>query len=263
MKRQIKSAQRKDPPYEEHEIIEAVIRCTTAGTQLRRFFETSPDLKLDEIVEHLEAHFLELEGKDLVTQLSKLRQNKGENAHDFLLRGFELKHRILKENSVSEEFVQDMLLGTLETGFASESIRNRMRRHLEDPMITEAKLSKAVSRAMKSCKDTESKFEEDSNKRTSARVNQIEVDGDAVAQLVAEVKCIKIDVADVKEMKADIAELKERSFNKDNTKGSKVEYGCENCKASGLKKRCTHCYTCGKDNHRFFECPDKDKRNKR
>ena len=61
--RQIKVARRKDPPYDEDEIVEAVIRSVSAGSRLRQYLESSPNLTLDLLKESLSSWYVEADEK--------------------------------------------------------------------------------------------------------------------------------------------------------------------------------------------------------
>ena len=39
--------------------------------------------------------------------------------------------------------------------------------------------------------------------------------------------------------------------------GEKKEYGCESCCVAGKGRSCTHCFYCGKGDHRYATCPEK------
>lgn len=227
MKRQIDAAREKEPPYEDKEIVEAVIRSVTAGTQLRTFLESSSNLTLDRLIDTLKSYFLEADGKDLLQQLATLRQETGEDAQIFLMRGLELKHRILLERSTGKKslscvVVQDMLLQSLETGFAGESMRSRMRPHLQDTSISEEMLMKEVSLAMKSERDRKSKFD----KRSAARINKVETatnvsagkgesqsDGNVTQSLLDEERSLRAELAELKIQVNSNSQVKEVGYN--------------------------------------------------
>ena len=41
----------------------------------------------------------------------------------------------------------------------------------------------------------------------------------------------------------------------------RIEYGCKDCKSKGTQKQCSHCFICGKADHRVETCPDNKKLN--
>ena len=171
LKRQIRAAKNKDPPYEDSDIVQAVIDSVTAGTKLRRLLETSEDMTLDELLEELKPVLQDSTGKDLLRDLQTLRQESASTAQDFVMDGCELKNRIVKEKIVNEEVAQEILLETLETGFASESVRNYMRPYLHGD-ISRSELLTATKRAMRADVERKTKF----GGKSVARVNELETD---------------------------------------------------------------------------------------
>ena len=214
LRRQIKAAQNKDPPYEENEIVQAVIDSVTAGTKLRRMLETSEEMSLDELLEELKPILQESTGKDLLLDLQNLRQESGD-AQEFVMDGCELKNRIIKENIVSMSVAQEMLLETLETGFASEHVRNFMRPYLQGDISRSALLA-AVKKAMRSDTEHRKKFEN----RRSARVNEVEVEScqhnGEKHLLHKQTKLLQKQTDELLDIRADIEELKVRSYSINN-----------------------------------------------
>ena len=206
LKRQIVAARQKDPPYEDSEIVEAVIRSVTAGTHLRRFLETAPNLTLDLLVETLGSWYIEADEKDLLHELTTLRQKNDEDAQTFVMRGLDITHQIRSKKSsskkISKSMVNEMLLESLETGFTSETMRNRMRPFLQDPSLDEKDLLRAVARAVKAERDRKSKFE----KRT-VKVNEISQpeDDDDVVMLDDNASVTKALIAEVRRFRGDLA----------------------------------------------------------
>lgn len=208
LKRQVDIARRKDPPYEDKEIYDAVLKSVTGGSRLRRLLEVCPgEQSLDSLMKKLKACSHQWDGKDLLQQLSTLRQDsaKDEDALEFVMRGLELHHRIIQERTISAEVAQEILLESLETGFSNENIRNRMRPYLSNKSISEEELLEEVSRSMKVEQDRKLKFEKKSSARDS-RVNEFDVDTDMdVCQrngpthmLLSELKSIRAEVSELR-----------------------------------------------------------------
>ena len=135
LKRLIDQAVAKDPPYEDDEIIEATIRSITAGTELRKFLEGTPGLTLELLMESLRSFYMEPEEKDLIHDLSNLKQGNDEDPQRFVMRGIDIYHQfnVKEKRRMSESMAFELLLEGLETGFTSENIRIRMRPYLEEP----------------------------------------------------------------------------------------------------------------------------------
>ena len=271
--RQIEAAKDKDPPYSESDIIEGVIRATTAGTQLRTFLESfkKDSLDLDRLIEILESYYLEADSKDLLRQLATLKQEQSEDAQSFVMRGLELMHLILSEKkggkkSFDQSTVEEILRESLDTGFVSDSIRTQLHSYLQgSKTFSEVELMRKVSIAMKSERDRKSKFEP-KKKVTWGNVKEVKVD-------VEEETRQSIDKSNnsgklefsavtslINEMRAEVAELRtefrsSKDFrNKDGFRPYRIQYGCNSCKAKNVARSCRHCFKCGDDDHKAQDC---------
>ena len=277
LQKQVSRAMERDPPYDEREIIDAVINTVTAGSKLRKFLDNSPDMSLGELMAELKSILDDADGKVLLRQLQNLKQDPSDDAQQFVLEAYNLKKQLVAKKILSEEMAQEILLESLETGFMSESVRNSMRPFLRDQSITERKVLEEVKHAMKVEGDTKSKFD-----KKTARVNELETNSkDFILQ--QQQMLLQKQSDELAETKATVAELKFKvENNKNNTppdnttfnsnnindvntnsscickqRQKKVEWACDNCIASGTKKRCSHCFQCGADDHKAQDCPKK------
>ena len=251
LKRQIDKALKKEPPYEEDEVCEAALRTVTAGTELRTFLDGVPELTLDLLIETLRSYYSEPEEKDLLNDLNKLRQGHHEDAQVFVMRGINLVHQFSskKKTRMNEEMAFEILLDSLETGFENDTVRSHMRPYLKDPTASESTLLDAIKRVKKTEKDRKDKFP----KGPTARMNEVSVDDGLLASLVAKVEVLDVNVDEIKQY------IGTKDTNSDDKGNKKIIYGCKDCKSKGQSNRCTHCFRCGKDTHKSFECPEKDK----
>lgn len=263
LKRAIDKAIKKEPPYEEEDIVEAALKSITAGTDLRKFLDGTPDLTLDLLIESLRSFYMEPDEKDLMRNLTKLRQGREEDAQRFVMRGLDLVHQFgsKKKSRVSESMAYEMLLESLETGFLNDNITHRMLPYLQNHKTSEKELLSAIKRAKKSEIDRKSKFD-----TRSARVNEVFVEDDrAIAAVLAKVEGIGADVAEVKQFVGNVKQQQlEGDQDKENTDPAdkpKVIYGCKSCKAKGINRNCKHCFICEKDTHKAENCPDKKSSN--
>ena len=242
---------------------------------------------LDDLMDKLESILKDTNGKSLVFILRNLKQEPGDDAQDLVIEAHLLKNRIVEERIVSEEMAQEILLETLESGFASEFIQNRMRPFLRDMQVTEKTLLKEVKLAMKAERDRLGKF--NSKPKSYARVNELDAESSSsqrngsthmlFQQQQEQQKLIEKQQHQLNELThitADITQIvgKEGSANnKQNAcqnqsvpceckkKPPRIEYGCDNCKANGTNNRCTHCFRCGQSDHKACDCPTKNQSN--
>ena len=254
--------------HDDDEIVEAVIHSTTAGCQLKAFLESidTEDLTLKTMIDTLQSYYIAADVKDLMQDLTTLKQKSNEDAHKFVMRGLMVMNQIVKKSKaskkkrISKSMAKEMLLDSLESGLSSESIRVRMRPYLQDPSISKSELLAAASRALKSERDRKGKFE-----RSTARVNELDCADDAEKEEVkfseaclAELKGIRSDYAEVKAdvalVSGELSKLRQPNNNKD----GKSQYGCKDCKAKGINDKCNHCFKCGKTDHKSYDCPEKN-----
>ena len=234
LKRAIDKARKKDPPYNEDEKVEAALRSITAGTDLRKFLDGTPNLTLDMLMESLRSFYMEPDEKDLIRDLTRLRQGKEEDSQRFVMRGLDIVHQFgaKKKPRMSETMAYEMLLESLETGFINDNIRNRMRPHLENSETTEKTLLAAIKHAKKFEIDRKSKFDG----RLGARVNEVsEQDDSLMATVLAEVEEIGADMAEVKQYVGYKTSGEENRGKENIDPVRRVIFGCKDCKAKGVR----------------------------
>lgn len=125
--------------YPEIEIVDAVIRAITPGSQLRSYLEGKPHLTLPTLRRILRSHFQEKSATELYKQLASEVQNSKETPQSFLMRVLDLRQKVLFASQESESglkydpvLVQRMCLHTLLTGLQNDSIRIDMQPLLLD-----------------------------------------------------------------------------------------------------------------------------------
>ena len=271
LKRQIEAAKDKDPPYSDTDIIEAVIRATTAGTQLRTFLESFKKnaLTLGKLIEILESYYHEADNKDLFRQLATLKQESNEDAQTFVMRGLELMHLLLADKGTGKlmfdpETVEEILRESLDTGFISDSIRNHLQPYLRGSRtFSEVELMRKVSVAMKCEKERKSKFEQ-KKKVQWGTIQEIKVqDVDNKVDRERNEKTSSVEKSDlsavtalINEVRAEVSELKTTVGSQKNFRGGqyRVQYGCSDCKKKDIAKSCRHCFKCGASGHMASDC---------
>ena len=103
--------------------MEAVVNCTTAGTTLRSFLQSSTDLTVDVLLDILRSYFAEADTVELLQRLATAHQSPKEDPQTFLIALLDLKNRIVRNEDdgigFSPETVMKITLKALETGFLS------------------------------------------------------------------------------------------------------------------------------------------------
>ena len=253
VKRQIQNGLKKG--HKETEIIEAVVNCTTAGTTLRSFLQSSTDLSVEILLDILRSYFQEADTVELLQQLSTARQDPKEDPQTFLIALLDLKNRIVRNEDddigFSPETVMKIMLKTLESGLADDGILNSIRPFLCNPSVSDNILIREMSHAVV----LEKKRKEKS--KTSARVNVV-TECPEMAQLQQQLKDLQKqqesngDSAQIAKLQATLNQLVSNQ-----PKGKKPIYGCRKCKAEGTNKTCSHCFVCGEEGHKVENCPKK------
>ena len=256
VKRQIENGIKKG--HKEPEIIEAVVNCTTAGTTLRSFLQSSTDLTVEILLDILRSYFQEADTVELLQQLSTARQDPKEDPQTFLITLLDLKNRIVRNEDqdigFSPETVMKIMLKTLESGLADDGILNSMRPFLSDPGVSDNVLIREMSRAVVLAKKRKEKS------KAAARVSVIE-ESPEIAQLQNQLNELQKqqatggDSAQIAKLQATLNQLVNNQ-----EKGKKPIYGCKQCKADGKGKTCSHCFVCGEEGHKVESCPQKKKK---
>ena len=126
--------------HKEKEIIEAVIRAIVPSLPLRSYLESVKDLTLNQLKSILRSHYREKQGAELYQMLATLPQLPGEDFRSLLLRGMNIRQKLIlqgsQENPYNPEHVQMLLLKSLKTAFQNERITNFMKPHLENLTIS-------------------------------------------------------------------------------------------------------------------------------
>ena len=90
--------------HKEKEIIEAVIRAIVPSLPLRSYLESVKDLTLNQLKSILRSHYLEKQGAELYQMLTTLSQLPGEDPRSFLLRGMNIKQKLILQGSQEDPY---------------------------------------------------------------------------------------------------------------------------------------------------------------
>ena len=102
---------------------------------------------LETINKILRAHFQEKNASEMYASLTNLVQNANEEPQNFLLRALNLREKVIFASKAENAKVkyepaqcQSMFLHAVETGLIGNTLRTRMRTHLQRPDVTDAEL---------------------------------------------------------------------------------------------------------------------------
>lgn len=248
--------------YDEKEVIDGIIKCISSSLPLKDYIEAMRESGLETINKILRAHFQEKNASELYTSLTNLVQNANEEPQNFLLRALNLREKVIFASKAGNSKVkyepaqcQSMFLHAVETGLISNTLRTRMRPHLQRPDVTDAELINELNVAV--TEESERNLKLGLGQRGKAKVAQVQSttdDKSPVKELVAEVKALKGEMASLREeVKQNKGQGGAQRKNQDGaTRGRRR--GCEKCQAEGCAESCRHCWKCGDGRHLSYNC---------
>ena len=193
--------------YEEKEVIDGIIKCISSSLPLKDYIEAMRESGLETINKILRAHFQEKNASELYTSLTNLVQNANEEPQNFLLRALNLREKVIFASKAGNAKVkyepaqcQSMFLHAVETGLISNTLRTRMRTHLQRSGVTDAELINELNIAV--TVESERNLKLGLGQRGKAKVTQVQStteEKSAVQQLVVEIKALKGEMATLRE----------------------------------------------------------------
>ena len=217
---------------------------------------------LETINKILRAHFQEKNASELYASLTNLVQNANEEPQNFLLRALNLREKVIFASKAENANVkyepaqcQSMFLHAVETGLISNTLRTRMRTHLQRPDVTDAELINELNVAV--TEESERNLKLGLGQKGKAKVNQVQSTADeksSVKELVAEIKALKGEMATLREeVKKNKGQGEAQGKNQAGVVKGKRR-GCEKCRAEGCGDSCRHCWKCGGGGHLSYNC---------
>lgn len=214
--------------YPEIEIVDAVLRAISPGSQLRSYLEGKPHLTLPTLRRILRSHFQEKSATELYKQLASEAQSSKETPQSFLMRVLDLRQKVLFASQESESglqydpaLVQRMCLHTLLTGLQNDSIRIDMQPLLLDTETSDELLLERINVACSNEAERRNKKKlsapqsatsvsvVQSGENPPAKCPVKEAKTKASPELLTEIQELKIGVASLKGLSAEIAQIKE------------------------------------------------------
>ena len=206
----------------------------------------------------LRSYFQEADTVGLLQRLATAHQGSREDAQTFLMACLDLKNRIVRNEDddigFSRETVMKILLKTLESGLSDDRILNSIRPSLSNPAVSDNVLISEMSHAVM----LEKKRKEKSKSAKSVAFVEVEeTSSDAVeiARLQKQLDELREEKEADSAQSDQLAQL-QASINK-LVNGKHRQYGCKDCKKDGKGKTCSHCFVCGKGDHKVVDCPKK------
>ena len=267
--------------YRPAEIMSGVIAAMKPGSELRRYFESTPDVTEENFMQMLKGHYDIVNATKVLTELTNTWQEPTQGEREFFAKMLRLKNTLVV---VAEEekfhMTHDMIYGTFKeavsVGMRNMAVRLEFQPILEKRLPDEQvaiELNKIVTRD----KEHRKKMGE---KNLKAQSNLLDVDtvNQGVPQIttskediiLAELKNLSADVKTLATVKEDVKILGGRmdgydkrldamekrmsagGLNSSNPYKNKRYIKCEACEKDG--KWCTHCSKCGEGDHKRKDC---------
>ena len=163
LSKQIESALSKG--YEAKEIVDAIINAVSPNLHLRLYLESIRNLSLSKVRQILRSHYREKSATEAYQELTNMVQEPSESPLDFLMHALKLRQHILLASQESDSkirydqsLLQNVFLNALETGLATETIRNQMRPIFQSPTVTDEMLIREMNTAVTAESERISKF---------------------------------------------------------------------------------------------------------
>ena len=266
------------------ELVDGLIKCIVPGLPLKDYLEAMREMGLETIMKIVRAHYQEKNASELYANLANLAQSPAEEPQNFLLRALNLREKIIfasKQEGSKLKYntsqCQSMFLHAIETGLLSNTLRTRIRPHLQRPDVTDAELIAQLNLA--GAEESERNAKLGIGQRGKTKVTQVSVEENSKIKTgtpkkgkEAEAPFAEKLLSEIQAIKADVAALKQNvRFNRAQSHGEESKMptqgkgrplrenrrGCKECYKKGLGDQCTHCWKCGDSSHFAYNCPER------
>ena len=266
--------------YTDTEMCSAIIS-KTADKETRNYFETTPDIGLQDVLDMLKSAFCtEKESSNLFTQFTNDKQGKDEKPLTFITRVLRLRRRVYTlGQEEGSNYDQNMLakrsLQVIFGGLRDENVRSALRDRCKDDFSLEDKvIHKHASEIIAAEEERKLKL---FGKTSDVMVHQVtkRVDAEEHAsskkeklnpfakieelRLENERRCdaLQAELSEIKNILIAKNKSESESPKEENKSKPKRRFGrCEKC-VQDNKHKCFHCWDCGSDDHKrgATECP--------
>ena len=272
--------------HSDEEICSVVI-AKVADTELREYFITEPEVKLEDVLDMLKSVCTPEKSSSVYTAFTNDKQGPNEKALSFITRVLKLRKKIVKlgqeeGRSYSEDMLAERSFEVIFGGLRDENIRSGLRDKLKDDIkMADRKIMKHAADVIANEKERKLKL---FGKAVECETEDVEIselasdyskDGGRMVKFedknkqanakkklnpFAEIEELRTEMRSKDErMAAQLNEIKQLVLNKNPASakepGEKPPNKCPACHAIN-KYRCYHCWFCGKKDHKISECPE-------
>jgi hypothetical protein len=228
------------PNYTENEIIAAIKRAAVASSPIRTYLEARSGNSLKDTMKFIRQYLKEKDPSDLLQELGGSFQQEEEEATKFLTRLIAMREKLTlmarEDGKISEEHIYSTYVRAVVTGLNNATVRYRIEALLRARM-DDADVIKEVN--LVTSEEKERKTKKISAKATKVTAASINVDESSDISVL--MKSVRSMLEDLKTLKKEVA--------------YRVDRGCPDCWKKGKARSCRHCWNCGKDDHKYGNCP--------
>ena len=274
--------------YKPAEIISGVVAAMKPDSELRKLFESIPDMSEEKFHQLLKGHYRIQSATNILTELSSCGQESTQEVRDYVAKMIRLKNTLTivaeEENFMNPDMIYDTFINAVNVGLRSTAIRLELQpillKKLPDEMLS-FEVNKIVTRE-------EKHMQMMGVKGLKANTNVLDVDEDTIAAalnkpvlnskddiILAKLDAMSADMKSLATVKEDVKVLGNRmdgydqrisaiekkinnTGDKNNNKYKNKNFiKCDNCERE--KKYCTHCHNCGEGGHKAKDCQNPKK----
>ena len=259
----------------ETELIEGIIRAIRPSCRLRGYVEATENITLPNLQRVIRSFYQECSATELYQELCSLCQKPSEAPLDFLFRGLALRQKIVfasrerKECQYNDELVQQQFKRAVCTGLCDDTLRLELQQKM-DTFTTDETLIEGFTEITRHLTEVQAKrmvggvkvkpvdVEIGSSRVLSEAVNLLSLEMKGLTRLV---KSNALTGHGKEERAGHIPQPSRNAATPgykvtSNREEKRKQWRCRKCQSSEEVQRCTHCWKCGGDDHRKWECPE-------
>ena len=228
------------PNYTENEIIAAIKRAAVASSPIRTYLEARSGNSLKDTMKFIRQYLKEKDPSDLLQELGGSFQQEEEEATKFLTRLIAMREKLTlmarEDGKISEEHIYSTYVRAVVTGLNNATVRYRIEALLRARM-DDADVIKEVN--LVTSEEMERRTKKLSAKATKVTAASVNVDESSDISVL--MKSVRSMLEDLKALRKEVT--------------YRVDRGCPDCLEKGKARSCRLCWKCGKDDHKYGNCP--------
>ena len=242
------------------ELIDGVVRAIKPSCRVRAYVDACEKLTLPRLQRIIRSFYQERSATELFQDLCNLGQQSTETPQDFLFRSLALKQKLLFASKESKEGCYDAALVSQQfrrsvcTGLRGDMLRVELQ-HAIDSFTSDEELIEGFSEIIRRHDEAVSKRGTTVNAKVKAIESAPGVPDSALSQAV---EALRLEVQELRQEVRKPCSGVDRAGKvaNDSKRQSKLKSKqCEQCQGDETIRRCTHCWKCGGEGHRKWECP--------